>query len=227
MRAVLRLAYRFYTAVVFAPILGVSTFVLGLLTVLLAMVLPPRTVSWLTARTWARLNALFIPMRVSVRGRENVDPQRSYVIVSNHQSHIDVLALYGWLEIDFKWVMKAELRRVPGLGVGCEKLGHIFIDRSNRQAALASINAAKDRLVAGTSVLFFAEGTRSRDGRLGRFKKGAFRFAVDTGLPILPVTVSGTGVILPPDTRTLWPGHARITFHPPVEVGGLREDEHF
>jgi 1-acyl-sn-glycerol-3-phosphate acyltransferase len=164
-------------------------------------------------------------MRVSVSGRENADPRRSYVIVCNHQSHADVLALYGWLDLDFKWVMKQELRRVPGLGVGCEKLGHIFIDRSNRQAALASINAARERLVAGTSVLFFAEGTRSADGRLGAFKKGAFRFAIDSGLPILPVTTAGTAAILPARTRRLRPGRARITIHPPVEVAGLGEGD--
>lgn len=225
MRAVLRFAYRVYTVVVFAPVAWVSTIVLGSLTALLAMVLPPRKVSWFIARPWARLNAFFIPMRVSVTGRENVDPGRSYVIVCNHQSHVDVLALYGWLDMDFKWVMKQELRRLPALGVGCEKLGHIFIDRSNRQAALASINAAKERLVAGTSVLFFAEGTRSRDGRLGTFKKGAFRFALDTGLPILPITSSGTGSILPPGTRRFWPGHARLVIHPPVEVDRLGEED--
>ena len=225
MRAVLRFAYRVYTVLVFTPVSWVSTIVLGSLTALLAMVLPPRKVSWFIARPWARFNAFLIPMRVSVTGRENVDPGRSYVIVCNHQSHVDVLALYGWLDMDFKWVMKQELRRIPALGVGCEKLGHIFIDRSNRQAALASINAAKERLVAGTSVLFFAEGTRSRDGRLGTFKKGAFRFALDTGLPILPITAAGTGSILPPETRRFSPGHARLTIHPPVEVSGLGDED--
>ncbi len=76
-------------------------------------------------------------MLVKVHGRENINPQQSYVIVSNHQSHYDVFVLYGWLGIDFKWVMKQELRKVPGLGIGCEKVGHIFIDRSNTERAFS------------------------------------------------------------------------------------------
>ncbi len=86
------------------------------------------------------------------------------------------------LGIDFRWVMKQELRSVPGLGAACAALGHIYIDRSNHEAAVRSINDARERITGGTSVIFFPEGTRSDDGRLKRFKKGAFRFAIDTGL---------------------------------------------
>jgi 1-acyl-sn-glycerol-3-phosphate acyltransferase len=208
---------------VFAPIVGISTAVLGFATVPLVFVLRPRQVSWLTGRTWARIIALFTPMWVTVVGRERVDRARSYVIVANHHSQYDIILLYGWLGVDFKWVMKQELRKVFALGLACEKLGHIFIDRSDRAAALASIAAARARLEPGSSVLFFAEGTRSRDGHLGPFKKGAFRFALDTGFPILPVTTTGTAAILPPETFRLAPGRATLLFHPPVEVAGLTE----
>jgi 1-acyl-sn-glycerol-3-phosphate acyltransferase len=164
-------------------------------------------------------------MAVTVEGRENLDPRRSYVIVSNHQSHYDIFVLYGWLGTDFRWVMKKELRSVPGLGVACARLGHIYIDRSNRQAAMAAIDDAKRSLRPGTSVLFFPEGTRSRDGSLCAFKKGAFHMAIDLGLPILPVTILGTRRILPPDSTDLKPGRARLVFHPPVPVDGRsRED---
>jgi 1-acyl-sn-glycerol-3-phosphate acyltransferase len=225
MRSLLRLLYRLYSVLVFAPVVGLATVLLGFATVPLVFVLRPRQVSWLTGRTWARVIALFTPMWVTVVGREHVDPSRSYVIVANHQSQYDIITLYGWLDIDFKWVMKQELRKIFALGVACERLGHIFIDRSDRQAALASIEAAKARLEPGSSVLFFAEGTRSRDGRLGPFKKGAFRFALDTGLPILPLTTLGTPAILPPRTLRLRPGRARLVIHPPVEVGGLTEGD--
>ena len=89
--------------------------------------------------------------------------KQSYVIVSNHQSQYDILLMYGWLGTDFRWVMKKELRRVPVLGLACEKLGHIYVDRSDSAAAVASLNAARKKLVNGTSVVFFPEGTRSRD----------------------------------------------------------------
>jgi 1-acyl-sn-glycerol-3-phosphate acyltransferase len=223
MPTVLRLLYRLYSAFVFTPVVILTTAVLGFATVPLAFVLPPPLVSWLTGRTWARVIAWFTPIRVTVVGRENIDPTKSYVLVANHQSQYDIIVLYGWLEVDFKWVMKQELRRIPALGLACARLGHIFIDRSDRQAALASIEAAKASLRPGTSVLFFAEGTRSRNGRLQAFKKGAFRFALDTGLAILPLTTIGTADILPPESLCQVPGRARLVIHPPVEVTGLTE----
>jgi 1-acyl-sn-glycerol-3-phosphate acyltransferase len=140
------------------------------------------------------------------------------VIVSNHQSQFDIFVLYGWLDIDFKWVMKQELRKVPVIGIACERLGHIYVDRSNREAALASIDGAKQRIVDGTSVLFFPEGTRSRDKLMRPFKKGAFRMALDLQLPILPVSIQGTREILPSDTLDLYPGRATMIIHPPIPV---------
>jgi 1-acyl-sn-glycerol-3-phosphate acyltransferase len=206
---------------VFAPILLVSTLVFATIAVLLCFILPPRIVSRLCGVTWARINALTIPVRLAVEGRDHIARGQSYVVACNHQSHIDVLVLYGWLGVDFRWVMKQELRGVPGLGIACARLGHIYIDRSNHQAALASIESAKQRIFGGTSVLFFPEGTRSRSGALGAFKKGAFHFAVDLGLPILPVTITGTRKILPPDGLGLMPGSARLIIHPPIDTDGI------
>ena len=214
----LRKLYKIYAWLVFAPILGLSTVFFGTATVILLFVLKPRQVGALCAKTWARVNSWATPMRVTVIGRENVDPRQSYVIVSNHQSQFDIFVLYGWLDIDFKWVMKQELRKVPVIGIACERLGHIYVDRSNREAALASINAAKQRIVDGTSVLFFPEGTRSRDKRMRPFKKGAFRMALDLQLPILPITIQGTREILPSDTMDLYPGRATMIIHPPIAV---------
>jgi 1-acyl-sn-glycerol-3-phosphate acyltransferase len=120
--------------------------------------------------------------------------------------------------------MKQELRKVPGIGIGCEKVGHIFIDRSNHEKALASLIAAKEKIVNGTSVIFFPEGTRSRDGRLGAFKKGAFKMAVDLQLPILPITIVGTRDILPTDSVDLFPGRARMIIHKPIDTAGYTDD---
>jgi 1-acyl-sn-glycerol-3-phosphate acyltransferase len=169
--------------------------------------------------------AWITPMKVAVEGRDNVDGGQSYVIVSNHQSQYDVFVLYGWLEVDFKWVMKKELRAVPGIGVACDRLGHIYIDRSSHAAAMEALERAKRRIVDGTSVLFFPEGTRSRDGRLKRFKKGAFRMALDLGLPVLPVTVAGTRDVLPPNSIDLRPGSARLVIHPPVSAEALASED--
>ena len=217
--------YQPWKVLVFAPLLVASTVFFGLLVLVLLPFLPPATVSRLCGGGWARFNAFMTPMRVRVRGRELLDPNQSYVLVCNHQSHFDVFVLYGWLGVDFKWVMKAELRRVPVLGGACARLGHVFIDRSNHAAAVATLEAAKDRIRDGTSVLFFPEGTRSRSGELGAFKKGAFRMALDLGLPILPMAIRGTRDVLPARGLDLRPGRATLTIHPPIGIDGCTADD--
>jgi len=220
MKKLLRLLYQPYKWLIFGPILVCSTFVFGTLAIACAALAGPKAAS-VFGVAWARLNSWVTPILVQIRGRENIDKAQSYVIVSNHQSQYDIFVLYGWLGIDFKWVMKIELRKVPALGIACEKIGHIFIDRSNTEAALRSLDDAKSKIVNGTSVIFFPERTRSKDGNLGRFKKGAFKMALDLDIPILPVTISGTRAILPTKTIDIFPGRACMTIHPPVDVSGF------
>jgi 1-acyl-sn-glycerol-3-phosphate acyltransferase len=169
-----------------------------------------------TVWAWCLCKANFT--LVQVRGRQHAAKGQSYVIMSNHQSHFDILAFYGHWHRQFRWVMKQELRRVPGLGAGCAAVGHIFIDRSDRQKAIASLKAAAPLLAGGTSVMFFPEGTRSLDGRLGEFKKGGFMMALDLGLPILPVSISGSRHVLPGKTKKLLPGFVRIKIHEPIDI---------
>ncbi len=218
----LRVLYQPYKFLIFIPLVGIFTFFFGTLATLLAFTVGEKTGS-LSGVIWARMLAWSTPMRLSVVGRENIDKNQSYVVVSNHQSQYDILALYGWLGVDFKWVMKMELRKVPFLGIACYKLGHIYIDRSNTQAALDSINNAKKKITGGTSVLFFPEGSRSQDGQLRSFKKGAFKMALDLDVPILPITINHTRDILPSNTINLFPGKASMTIHPPVNIQGYDE----
>ena len=215
------LLYQPYKWLICAPFLAATTLFFGTATIVLAPFLPSRWVSLICGTIWSRLNAWLTPMPVKVTGREIIDPRQSYVVVANHESFYDVFVLYGFLGIDFKWVMKQEMRSIPGLGIGCEKVGHIFIDRSDHEAAMASIQSAQSKIVDGTSVVFFPEGTRSRDGALRKFKKGAFRFALDLNLPILPVTIVGTKDVLPADSIDLLPGKVRLIIDPPIPVDGL------
>lgn len=220
LRKTLYLLYQPYKWLVVVPVFGISTLFFGCLAAVLATLLSPRIGSVVSGTAWSRLNAFLTPMLVTVVGRERMDPQQSYVIVANHQSGYDIYVLYGWLGVDFKWVLKQELRKAPGLGIGCEKLGHIYVDRSDTDAAIRSIEIAKERIAGGTSVVFFAEGTRSEDGQLLPFKKGAFRMAIDLGLPILPVTIAGTREIQPPNTMDVFPGRARLIIHQPIAIAG-------
>lgn len=223
MKGIFHLLYQVYKWLVYLPFMAITTAILATLVLVLLFFVDARTTSRLCGTTWARILSYAIPMFFTRRGRENICRHQSYVIVSNHQSQCDILVIYGWIGVDFKWVMKQELRKVPFIGVGCDKLGHIFIDRSNRDAALASLNAAKERIVDGTSVFFFPEGTRNSTDTMLPFKKGAFRMALDLGLPILPVTIAGTREILPTRTRDLFPGKAQLIIHPPIEIAGYGE----
>ncbi|MEX0941397.1 MAG: lysophospholipid acyltransferase family protein [Pseudomonadales bacterium] len=211
----------FYRWVVIAPCLALSTVILGSTIVLLCLFGLADFSSRVLGRAWARLNMAVSSMQVDVVGRDKVTPGQSYIIVANHQSLVDIYALYGCLDMDIKWVMKKELRSVPVLGIACEMMGHIIVDRSNTEAALQSINTARDRIKDGISVVFFPEGTRSRSGDLQEFKKGAFRLATELGLPILPVTIHNTNTVLPSDTTELVPGRVTLEFGDPVPTEGL------
>jgi 1-acyl-sn-glycerol-3-phosphate acyltransferase len=220
MRHLLYILYQPYKWLVVIPLLLLSTLLLGTAAIVIATTVSPKLASATCGVWWSRLNSFMTPMLVSVRGRRHIDKEQSYVIISNHLSHYDIFVLYGWLGIDFKWVMKKELRNLPALGAACEKIGHIYIDRSNRETAIASLVAAKKKIVNGTSVLFFPEGTRSTSGEMGEFKKGAFFMALDLGIPILPITVLHTDKILPSRTMDLFPGRASMVVHEPIDVSG-------
>jgi 1-acyl-sn-glycerol-3-phosphate acyltransferase len=223
MKNILNLLYQPYKWLFFGPYLVLSTLFFGSLTVVMVYVTNPRIASLIGGVIWARLIAYLTPIFVTVIGRENIDKKQSYVIVCNHQSHYDVIVLYGWLGIDFRWVIKSELRKVPGLGIGCEKIGHIFIDRSDTKAALAAINAARNQIVDGTSVIFFPEGSRSRNNKLGGFKKGAFKMALDIKIPVLPITIIGTKNVLPPKTIRLLPGKIKMIIHQPIDIAKYKD----
>jgi len=218
-----RIAYQPYKWLFILPLLVLSTFICGTLAMITSLLFSQRAGGFFGV-AWARINSFFTPMTITVVGAENIEPGTSYVICANHQSHYDIYVLYGWLGIDFKWVMKKELEKVPVLGPACKTLGHIFIDRSDSKRAIETINAAKTKIVNGTSVVFFPEGSRSSDGIVKPFKKGAFRMAIDLGLPILPVTINGTKKVLPKGGIDLRPGGATMIIHKPISVAGYSEE---
>ncbi len=213
--------YQLYAWLLLWPLAMILTLLFSALAVIFSVLVSPRFASRVVASTWGRLLAWLIPVIVSVEGGKNAQKERSYIVVCNHQSMVDILVVYGWLKLDLKWVMKQELRKVPGIGIGCEKVGHIFIDRKNPKHARRAIGEALVRLGKGIGILFFAEGTRSPDGRLLPFKKGAFRTAIEQQLPVLPVTLIGTRDILPPKSLKPFPGRVRMVIHPAIETGGM------
>ncbi len=170
------------------------------------------------AAAWAKVIRFLTPMPVKLVGRENIDPKQSYVIVANHQSAYDIIMVYSTLPIDFRWIMKKELRKVPVLGFACECCGHIFIDRSSARAAWRSIQKAKEVLVGGTSVVIFPEGHRSGSNKMGTFKHGALKMAFELGLPILPVSIKDTYKVMNNGLPDLRPERTVLTIHKPIDV---------
>lgn len=214
-RDLLSLLYLPWALLIVAPVIILSMLILGSSAVLVAWF--SARAAWWVGVLWCRLACGVNFTRVELRGSEHAKPDQGYVIVLNHLSHADVGAFYGWAPIQFRWVLKEELRRVPGLGWYCEAGGHIFVDRKNPKRAIASLNAARERLQKeNMSVAIFAEGTRSLDGRLQPFKKGGFVMAQQLGLPILPVSVSGSAMVQPARRLRLLPGRIVVTIHPPL-----------
>ncbi len=224
MRKILYILYQPYKWFIFLPFLIINTLFFGVVAVLVSTFVNQRIGSYFGGVIWSRLNAFFTPMIVKVSGKENIQRSTSYVVVPNHQSYYDIFLIYGWLGIDIKWIMKKELKKVPGIGFGSQKVGHIFLDRSNSRVALQSLNEAKKKLVNGTSVVIFPEGTRSKSGQPGKFKRGAFKLAIDLGLPLLPVTVIDTRKVLPSDSVNLMPGKVKMVIHKPIDINEFSEE---
>ena len=168
--------------------------------------------AWATSILWVSL------VRVKVRGLSRLDPDRSYIYMANHQSNFDIPVLLSHLAVQFRWLAKAELFRIPVFGRSMHGAGYISIDRSNRESAFRSLKMAARIIREGTSVLIFPEGTRSDDGEIKDFKKGGFVLAVDSGVPIVPVIVHGTWPIMPRNRLAIRPGPVSLTVLPPVET---------
>ena len=213
--------YQIYKYLIYIPWLLLWTAVNFMGVVLVAPFSQRKASRWFGGM-WGRGLLRGVPATLQIMGLGELDQRGSYILVANHLSLIDIPILYGWIPLDLKWVMKKELRRVPFIGPACALMGHIFLDRSDHQDALHTLAEVKSRLLPGTSVLFFPEGTRSRDGQLQAFKKGAFVMARDLDLPILPVTINNADAILTPDGMDLHPGRAQMIIHRPIGVEEVR-----
>jgi 1-acyl-sn-glycerol-3-phosphate acyltransferase len=174
-------------------------------------------------RIWARGVARGVGLDVEVFGREQLEPGRTYVLMANHQSHVDIVALFNALPMVPGFLAKAELRRVPIFGRAMEVGGHVFVDRGKHQAAIDALSAAAAQVRAGASIVIFPEGTRSRRREILPFKKGGFHLAREAGVPVVPIGIRGTGDILPKHSGRLSPGHCEVHIGAPIPPTRVRE----
>jgi len=198
-----KLLYQYLIAL---PILLVATVLCALITIIC---IPWKNSWWLHTiqSTWAKLFCWLFFIPVSVQGIDYIRPNQSYVFVSNHQSYFDIFLIYGWLPVVFKWLMKKEISRIPIVGTACKAAGHIAVDRSHAKAAADSLLEIEKQLVNGVSTVIFPEGTRTHDGEVARFKRGAFQIAWELNLPVIPIRIDGCYQVMSRHARS-------VTRHP-------------
>jgi len=189
--------------------------------IVVAAYVAPAASEWLT-RQWCRLVLWTTAAQVETAGMERLPARGSYILVANHQSYIDICALVQVLGKLPRFVTKEELTRIPFFGQAVRASGQIVIDRANPDAAKRAIERAVRTLPGGVQVCFFAEGTRSVDGQIGPFKRGAVALGLMTGLPLIPVSISGTRKFMPKGSVLVRPGgRIRIVFGEPILTQGV------
>jgi len=201
------------------PAITLYTIVLGTISLLSSIVDRSGDLGHRCARLWSRLILATTGVRVTVEGAERLDPRQSYVLASNHQSIYDIPIIFASLPLQLRIVAKESLGSIPFLGWHLHRTGHLLVDRKNPGA---DIIEKMRRLVSEShSLIVFPEGTRSVDGRVARFKKGSFVVAADAGLPVVPVSISGSRHLMRKGQLMVRPGHVRIIVHDPLPSAGV------
>ena len=167
--------------------------------------------------TWLGIFGVrLVGVKIQLQGLENLRPGQNYIFMSNHVSNLDPPVLVPSIPGRCSVLVKKELFRILILGTGMHQVDLVPVDRSDREAAIESIRAATEVLRKGLHMVIYPEGTRSSDGRLLPFKKGPFHLAMDSGVPVIPVTLLGTFESWPKTRFALRPGRATVVFHPPI-----------
>lgn len=211
--------FRVYQWVIAAPMMVILTILACIFSLLGAWVAGHRWGGYWAPMVWSRCVCALAFVRVKVKGRELLDKDQSYVFVANHQGAFDIWAIYGFLGHKFKWLMKKSLEKVPMVGFTCKTVGHVFVDDSSVAGIKQTISDAEKMLGQGMSVVIFPEGSRSHDGHMIPFKRGAFMLAGEFGMPVVPITIDGAFKVMPRHTYNITPGTITLTIHKPIMPG--------
>ena len=201
-----------------------TTFFFGAIAIIVSFFTRTGNPVHIVARTWARSIIMFSRFPVRVNGLSNIEPDKSYVYMANHQSNFDIPVLLGYLPVQFRWLAKAELFKIWGFGRAMRGAGYVKIDRFNQESAFESINEAAQKMKNGVSVMIFPEGTRSIDGRIKSFKKGGFVMALDSGVPIVPVIIKGTWPIMAKSSLRINHGEVEMEIAKPIDTTGYSRE---
>ncbi|MBS1806938.1 MAG: 1-acyl-sn-glycerol-3-phosphate acyltransferase [Acidobacteria bacterium] len=213
----LRYYWTYVVAALCLLFLGVPLIPLGFL---LRWLFDNRDFLYRPGKFGARLYLRSAGARVHASGHENLDPDKPYVFVANHQSNLDAPMIIAYIQRNPGWIAKQELFQVPMLGQGIQLVHAIPIDRSNRSSAIASTKRAGEIIRSGRSVVAFVEGTRTVDGRLKEFKKGAFYMAIEAGVPVVPLVINDTRLVMRKGTNYCLPHDVSMEILSPISTQG-------
>jgi len=202
------------------PAITVYTIVLGTLSLASSLFERRGYFAHWCARSWSWLILRTTGVHVDVKGLERLVPGRTYVFVSNHQSIYDIPILFWSLPFQLRIIAKESLGRFPFLGWHLRRTGHMLVDRS-RPDRTAIFSWASALTSKGLSLIVFPEGTRSPDGRVGRFKGGSFYLALEAELDVVPLSVIGSRHVMLKGRLATYPGRVRLVVHDPIETQGL------
>jgi 1-acyl-sn-glycerol-3-phosphate acyltransferase len=204
------------------PLFLIYTFLASAFVIVYGSFRPASPIHDHVVKRWSNLFLKIPPVQFTIEGTDNVDPVQRYVVVSNHLSMFDIPMLFYALPLHGRFLSKKEVFKIPLVGRAMRTIGIIEIDRSSGQSSRQAINeGVKVAAERGYSLIVFPEGTRSRGGNLLPFKKGAFRIAIDAGLPILPVVIEGTDRVSKPGSKLFHPGEASVTILEPIVTADM------
>lgn len=210
--------YRIYQLLIMLPVLLVATTLTALLSIICAVLGIGRWGGYFFPHWWARFFCLMTFVRVKVVGRENVKQGVSYMFVANHQGAYDIFSIYGYLNHQFRWMMKKSLEKIPLVGYSCKVTGHIMVDNSTPSATRHTMQRAEQQLSGGMSLVVFPEGARTWNGHMRPFKRGAYMLAMEFGLPVVPITIDGAFDVMPRYKKVPKWGTITLTIHKPIEA---------
>jgi 1-acyl-sn-glycerol-3-phosphate acyltransferase len=211
----MKLLYRIYSICIATPIFVVATIITAVTVIIFAFLGDSKVVGYWMPHWWSRLTCAVYLLPVHVEGRENLDKNQSYVFLANHQGYFDIFLVYGYMGHNFKWMMKEYLRKIPFVGYACAKSKHVYVGDSI-SSIQHTVAEARETLRGGMSLVIFPEGTRTFDGNLQEFKRGAFMLANEIGLPIVPMSINGSFDIYNRKDKFVHQGKLSLTIHKPI-----------
>lgn len=210
--------YYCYQLVIVLPLFAVASVITSVVTIIGCIVGNGHVWGYYPGKWWSRLVVSLLLLPVRVEGRQHLQRGQSYVFVSNHQGAFDIFLIYGYLNRNFKWMMKRSLRKVPFVGIACEYAHHIFVDKRGPSKIRETYDRARATLREGMSLVVFPEGARTFTGHMGVFRRGAFMLADELQLPVVPLTINGSFDVLPRmrDGRFVSWHRLSLTIHEPI-----------